>query len=98
MLQDAIIRRLLVIGEAAGRVSEEGQNVLSDIEWTRIRGLRNRLVHEYDDISLEVVWNIAQTEMTGLISKIEPVIPSDDFDNQLSLLQLSLLNTDNDCE
>jgi uncharacterized protein with HEPN domain len=87
MLQDAVIRRLLVIGEAAGRVSEEGQNTLPNIEWTKIRGLRNRLIHEYDDISLEVVWDISQTEMTDLISKIEPVIPPDDHDDQLFLLR-----------
>ncbi|MGD1866456.1 MAG: DUF86 domain-containing protein [Phormidesmis sp.] len=77
-LQDAVIRRLLVIGEAAGRVSEKGRNALPEIEWTSIRGLRNRLVHEYDNIKLEVVWEIAQTEMTGLISKIKPIIPPED--------------------
>lgn len=72
-----------MIGEAANRVSEEGRDVTPDLEWAKIRGRRNRLVHEYDDISLEVVWKIAHTEMTVLISKIKPVIPSDD---QLSML------------
>lgn len=78
-LQDAVIRRLLIVGEAAGRISE----ALNTVEWTEVRGLRNRLVHEYDDISLQVIWEITQTEMTDLISKIKPLIPPDD---QLSVL------------
>ncbi|PZO14668.1 MAG: hypothetical protein DCF25_14680 [Leptolyngbya foveolarum] len=77
-LQDATIRRLLVIGEAAGRISEAGRNELSTIDWPKIRGLRNRLVHEYDNISLEIVWAIAQTEMTDLVSKIKPLLPTED--------------------
>ncbi len=81
--QDAVIRRLLVIGEAANRVSEEGQAEIPELEWPKIRGMRNRLAHEYDNISLKVVWQIAQTEMTALISKIKPVVPPDD---QLSIL------------
>lgn len=82
-LQDAVIRRLLIVGEAAGRISEAGREALNTVEWTEVRGLRNRLVHEYDDISLQVIWEITQTEMTDLISKIKPLIPPDD---QLSVL------------
>ena len=81
-LQDAVSRRLEVLGEAAGRVSEEGQAELADVPWSKVRGLRNRLAHEYDNISLEVIWRIACTEMTDLISKIKPILPPDD---QLSL-------------
>jgi uncharacterized protein with HEPN domain len=74
-LQDSVIRRLTVIGEAANRVSEERRLSLSSIEWSKIRGLRNRLVHEYDEIDLMIVWQIAQTE---LVSTIKPVIPPED--------------------
>jgi uncharacterized protein with HEPN domain len=77
-LQDSVIRRLTVIGEAANRVSEERRLSLSSIEWSKIRGLRNRLVHEYDEIDLMIVWQIAQTEMTELVSTIKPVIPPED--------------------
>lgn len=77
-LQDAIIRRLEILGEAAGRVSEEGQAELADVPWSKIKGLRNRLVHEYDNISLEVIWRVACTEMTELIPQIKPILPPDD--------------------
>ncbi|MEL6471096.1 MAG: HepT-like ribonuclease domain-containing protein [Cyanobacteria bacterium J06623_4] len=85
-LQDAVIRRLLVVGEAAGRVSEAGREELLTIEWPQIRGMRNRLVHEYDNISLEAVWEIAQTEMENLVATIKPLLPTED---QLSILDES---------
>jgi uncharacterized protein with HEPN domain len=77
-LQDAVTRRLSIIGEAANRVSSEGRILQPDIDWVGIRGLRNRLVHEYDEIDLQTVWQIAQREMSALISAIEPVLPSED--------------------
>lgn len=83
-LQDALIRRLLVVGEAAGRVSKAGQEELPTVDWKQIRGLRNRLVHEYDDISLQVVWDITQTEIENPIADLESVIPPED---QLSILE-----------
>ncbi|MGB3294337.1 MAG: DUF86 domain-containing protein [Phormidesmis sp.] len=83
-LQDAVIRRLSIIGEAANRVSQAGRLSRPEIEWAGIRGLRNRLVHEYDDTDLETVWEIAQTEMADLISKIKPMISSED---QLSIFE-----------
>ncbi|MBE9060787.1 DUF86 domain-containing protein [cf. Phormidesmis sp. LEGE 11477] len=81
-LQDAVIRRLSVIGEAAGRISELGRGELSTIDWPKIRGLRNRLVHEYDNISLRIVWAISQNEMADLVSKIKPMLPTEE---QLSI-------------
>jgi uncharacterized protein with HEPN domain len=77
-LQDAVTRRLSIIGEAANRVSSEGRILQPDIDWVGIRGLHNRLVHEYDEIDLQTVWQIAQREMSALISAIEPVLPSED--------------------
>lgn len=84
VLQDAVVRRLLIVGEAAGRVSEESCNSLPDIEWAKIRGLRNRLVHEYDNISLEVIWNITQTEIPELVEKLRLLVP---IEEQLSVFK-----------
>lgn len=83
LLQDAVVRRLTIIGEAAGRISEKGKEALQKIEWSQIRGLRNRLVHEYDAVAIEIVWDIVQTEIEPLLKEIEPVIPSE---NQLPTL------------
>jgi len=76
-LQDAVIRRLLVIGEAANRVSEGKRLSLTDIEWPQVRGMRNRLVHEYDEIDLAIVWQTAQSIIPDLIIKLTNAIPSE---------------------
>ncbi len=73
-LQDAVIRRLMVIGEAASRVSVEGQNSLTDVEWAQVRGMRNRLVHEYDGIDLAIVWKTVQTIIPALVESLKEAI------------------------
>ncbi|GAB4358064.1 MAG: hypothetical protein Fur0042_27480 [Cyanophyceae cyanobacterium] len=57
-LQDSVIRRLLVIAEAARRISEATRQSLPDVPWQEINGMRNRLVHEYDDVNLNIVWDV----------------------------------------
>jgi uncharacterized protein with HEPN domain len=76
-LQDSVIRRLLVIAEAARRVSEAARQSLSKVLWQEINGMRNRLVHEYDDVTLGIVWNVVQTEIPTLIEELKSRIPSE---------------------
>jgi uncharacterized protein with HEPN domain len=70
-LQDAIIRRLLIIGEAAKRVSQPTRNQLKTIPWSVINGMRNRLVHEYDGIDLDVVWDTAVKSLPMLVLELK---------------------------
>jgi uncharacterized protein with HEPN domain len=74
-LQDSVIPRLLVIAEAARRVSEATRQTLPNISWQEINGMRNRLVHEYDDLNLNIVWDVVQTEMPTLIEELKLQIP-----------------------
>ena len=53
ILQDAVVRRLEIIGEASGRVSIETQKKYSHLPWQAMKGTRNRIIHEYDSIELE---------------------------------------------
>jgi len=76
-LQDSVIRRLLVIAEAARRVSEATRQALPNISWQEINGMRNRLVHEYDDINLNIVWNVIQFEIPPLVEELKSQIPSE---------------------
>lgn len=76
-LQDAVIRRLLIIAEAARRVSKTTQETLSNIAWREINGMRNRLVHEYDDINLNIVWRVVNNEIPILIKNLKAIIPSE---------------------
>jgi uncharacterized protein with HEPN domain len=77
-LQDATIRRLLIIGEASKRVSETTKQSLTTIPWAAISGMRNRLVHEYDEIDLDVVWETIVNSLPILIAELEKLIPSED--------------------
>lgn len=74
-LQDSVIRRLLVIAEAARRVSETTRQALPNISWQEINGMRNRLVHEYDDVNLNIVWDVVQFEISPLIEELKLQIP-----------------------
>ncbi|NJL37890.1 MAG: DUF86 domain-containing protein [Leptolyngbyaceae cyanobacterium SM1_4_3] len=74
-LQDSVIRRLLVIAEAARRVSDATRQALPNISWQEINGMRNRLVHEYDDVNLNIVWDVIQFEIPLLIEELKLQIP-----------------------
>lgn len=74
-LQDSVIRRLLIIAEAARRVSATTRQSLPNIAWQEINGMRNRLVHEYDDVNLDIVWDVIQSEIPSLIEQLKLHIP-----------------------
>ena len=72
-LQDSVIRRIEIIGEAAGRLSSafrEGRRH-PEIPWARIRGMRNRMIHGYEDIDMDIVWDTVEQHIPRLISQIE---------------------------
>ncbi len=64
--QDAVIRNLEIIGEAAGNLPEEIQEAAPEIDWRKIRGLRNILIHEYFGINLPIVWDVVQNKLGPL--------------------------------
>lgn len=75
--QSAVIRKLEVIGEAAGRVSKSFCAAHADIPWREMTGLRHRLIHGYGDVRLDIVWRVATEMLPGLIAALRPLIPPD---------------------
>ncbi|MHC1774002.1 MAG: DUF86 domain-containing protein [Lentimicrobium sp.] len=71
---DAVVRNFEIIGEAANRIDPGFRLMNSEIEWTRIRGFRNRIVHGYFGIDNEIVWTIIENDLDNLIGQIESVI------------------------
>ncbi len=67
MLAFALARAIEVVGEAAGRVSAPTRETETDIPWSRIVSMRNRLIHAYFDIDHEVVWQTATVELPRLL-------------------------------
>lgn len=71
MIVDAVIRNFEIIGEAANRLPVEFKNLHSDIDWQRIRGFRNRIVHDYFGIDYRIVWLVKESFLPGLISRLK---------------------------
>jgi uncharacterized protein with HEPN domain len=65
-LQDAVIRNIEVIGEAAKRVSPASREQMPQLEWKRICGMRDVLIHDYIGVDLDQVWNVASNRIPEL--------------------------------
>jgi len=71
---DAVARNFEIIGEAANRIDPDFRENNPEIEWNRIRGFRNRIVHDYFGIDYEIVWEIIKSYLDELIDWLEVVI------------------------
>ena len=71
--QDAVYRRLSLIGEAANRLPNEFRNRYPQIPWIKIVGMRNVLIHEYDSIDLDRVWETIQKDIPELEGYIKSI-------------------------
>ena len=67
---DAVIRNFEIIGEAANRLPEGFKEQYPEIEWHRIRGLRNRVVHDYSGIDYAIVWQIIESFLPQTLKKL----------------------------
>ena len=65
--QDAVLRRILVIGEATKRLSAEFKTRHSQIPWKEIAGMRDIVVHDYNRIDLETIWDVVQNDLPELV-------------------------------
>jgi uncharacterized protein with HEPN domain len=72
--QSAILHQLLVIGEAAKRLSVDFRARHTEIPWVRIAGMRDKLIHAYDAVDLDEVWKTLTQEIPPLISFLEPLV------------------------
>lgn len=70
---DAVIRNFEIIGEAANRLPEEFKDRFPEIDWHRIRGFRNRIVHDYFGIDYAIVWTIKETFLPLMIAQLQPL-------------------------
>jgi uncharacterized protein with HEPN domain len=75
--QNAVIRSLEIIGEAAGKISPEFRAAHPEILWREIIGMRHRLIHGYGEVRLDVVWKVIQDHLPSLIAALRPLIPPD---------------------
>ena len=71
---DAVIRNFEIIGEASNLLPDEIKDKYSEIDWHRIRGFRNRIVHDYFGVDLQIIWKIIFDQIPGLITEISKII------------------------
>jgi len=74
--QSAVLHQLLLIGEAAKRLSGDFRAQHPRIPWKAITGLRDRLIHAYDRVDLTVVWDTCREDIPKLIAFLDSVAPS----------------------
>jgi len=90
---DAVIRNFEIIGEAAHRIPEEIKDKYNTVNWHRIRGFRNRIVHDYMGVDLAIIWEIIQNNLSELQEQIDEIIQniSIDFEEDLRKKELEKL-------
>jgi uncharacterized protein with HEPN domain len=75
MMAISIVHLLEIIGEAANLVSDDYQKQHPHIPWRKMIGLRNRLIHGYFDINLDIVWDTVLKDLPPLVTDLEKIIP-----------------------
>lgn len=78
LVQSAVLHQLLVLGEAAKRLSDAFRMQHPAVPWSRMARMRDRLIHGYDTIDLDIVWNTAQERIPALLEQVEPLLSEQD--------------------
>jgi uncharacterized protein with HEPN domain len=73
--QSAILYQVIVLGEATKRLSSEFCSRHPEIPWKEIAGMRDILIHQYDRINLETLWDVIHQDIPQLLSFLQPLLP-----------------------
>ncbi|MBF2029754.1 MAG: DUF86 domain-containing protein [Oscillatoriales cyanobacterium C42_A2020_001] len=71
----AVMYAIAIMGEATKRLSEEFREQYPQLPWRELAGLRDRLVHDYKNIDLDILWDVVSVEVPALLVSLEPLLP-----------------------
>ena len=80
LLELALVRLLEIVGEAASRVPKEESAMYPEIPWPQIVGLRHRLIHGYDAVDLDILWQIIVHDLPPLATALEAIVTTRDIE------------------
>ncbi len=72
--RDAVVRNLEIIGEAAKKLPVQTRRDHPEVEWKKITGLRDILVHDYFGIDMDIVWDIVQNKLPVLVEQVQHIL------------------------
>jgi len=72
----AILYQIAIIGEATKRLSQDFRQQHPEIPWREIAGMRDMLIHKYDQVDFDVIWDVIQSKLPELLTQFEPILPS----------------------
>jgi len=74
-IHSLVVHQLIIFGEAAKHISSEFREAHAEIDWQGIAGMRDKLIHGYDQIDLSRVWRVVKVELPDLLSRLTPLVP-----------------------
>ena len=74
LLNLSLVRLLEIIGEAAAGISDEFKEAHPEVPWYQMTGMRNRLIHGYFDVNLEVIWQTVNSDLPSLVRQLNAIL------------------------
>ncbi|MDJ0729125.1 MAG: DUF86 domain-containing protein [Crocosphaera sp.] len=74
--QSSVLYQIIIIGEGVNRLSETFKANYPNIPFAKIKGMRNRVTHEYKEVDMEIVWKAIEKDIPELLTQLTPLIPN----------------------
>ena len=74
LLQSAVFRQFEIIGEAASRLTNDLKKRFKNVKWNDVVGMRHKMIHDYFEVSIDIVWDTAKNDLNSLQSQIKKIL------------------------